>query len=146
MAKNKVARETKAKDGLFTEKAVAKGSTSKAAAPHKAAGPKLTELQREMLQRVADAGQAGYRAEKKTENKTLEALLKHKLVKRGKTRMESGNYHYTISNAGKKHKPIWEVFQEITARIPDEEWAKLPVDGAEQHDHYIYGTPKRSTS
>jgi Arc/MetJ-type ribon-helix-helix transcriptional regulator len=41
------------------------------------------------------------------------------------------------------HKPIWEVIQEITAGIPDEEWAKLPVDGAEQHDHYIYGTPKR---
>ena len=40
-------------------------------------------------------------------------------------------------------KPIWEVFQEISASIPDEEWANVPVDGAEQHDHYIYGTPKR---
>ena len=40
-------------------------------------------------------------------------------------------------------KPIWEEFEEIAASIPDEEWAKLPVDGAEQHDHYIYGTPKR---
>lgn len=26
---------------------------------------------------------------------------------------------------------------------PPEELAKLPPDGAEQHDHYIYGTPKR---
>jgi Arc/MetJ-type ribon-helix-helix transcriptional regulator len=43
-------------------------------------------------------------------------------------------------------KPIWEVFEEISASIPDEEWAKLPNDGAEQHDHYIYGTPKRPTS
>ncbi len=43
-------------------------------------------------------------------------------------------------------KPIWEVFQEITASIPDEEWAKMPVDGAEQHDHYIYGAPKRPPS
>jgi Arc/MetJ-type ribon-helix-helix transcriptional regulator len=40
-------------------------------------------------------------------------------------------------------KPIWEEFAEIAASIPDEEWAKLPADGAEQHDHYIYGTPKR---
>ena len=40
-------------------------------------------------------------------------------------------------------RPIWEEIAEITASIPDEEWAKLPVDGAEQHDHYIYGTPKR---
>lgn len=41
------------------------------------------------------------------------------------------------------HKPIWERILERTAAIPDEEWDKLPVDGAEQHDHYIYGTPKR---
>jgi hypothetical protein len=41
------------------------------------------------------------------------------------------------------HKPIREEFEEIAAGIPADEWAKLPVDGAEQHDHYIYGTPKR---
>jgi hypothetical protein len=40
-------------------------------------------------------------------------------------------------------KPIWERILERSAAIPDEEWDKLPVDGAEQHDHYIYGTPKR---
>jgi Arc/MetJ-type ribon-helix-helix transcriptional regulator len=44
------------------------------------------------------------------------------------------------------HKPIWEEFAEIAASIPDGEWEKLPVDGAEQHDHYIYGTPKRRPS
>ena len=41
------------------------------------------------------------------------------------------------------HKPIWEKILERSAAIPDEEWDKLQVDGAEQHDHYIYGTPKR---
>lgn len=40
-------------------------------------------------------------------------------------------------------KTIWEEIQEITSGIPEEEFLKLPVDGAEQHDHYIYGTPKR---
>ncbi len=44
------------------------------------------------------------------------------------------------------HKPIWEVASEIRKSIPDVEWAKLPRDGAEQHDHYIYGTPKRPTA
>ena len=47
---------------------------------------------------------------------------------------------------GESHKPIWEVFKEISDSIPEEEWAKLPPDGAEQHDHYIYGTPKRPTA
>jgi Arc/MetJ-type ribon-helix-helix transcriptional regulator len=44
------------------------------------------------------------------------------------------------------HKPIWEEILELTADVPDEEWDKLPTDLAEQHDHYIYGTPKRPTS
>jgi putative addiction module CopG family antidote len=46
---------------------------------------------------------------------------------------------------GTAHKPIWEEIDEITKGVPDEEWAKMPTDGAEQHDHYIYGTPKRSS-
>jgi Arc/MetJ-type ribon-helix-helix transcriptional regulator len=41
------------------------------------------------------------------------------------------------------YKPHWEVAQEITADIPPEVWAKIPVDSSEQHDHYIFGTPKR---
>ncbi len=28
------------------------------------------------------------------------------------------------------------------ANVPKEELIRLPHDGAEQHDHYIYGTPK----
>jgi hypothetical protein len=40
-------------------------------------------------------------------------------------------------------RPIEEVLMEIAAQVPDEEWAKLPPDLADQHDHYIYGTPKR---
>jgi Arc/MetJ-type ribon-helix-helix transcriptional regulator len=44
------------------------------------------------------------------------------------------------------HTTIWDEFAEIAAGVPDEEWAKLPADGAEQHDHYIYSTPKRPPS
>ncbi len=43
-------------------------------------------------------------------------------------------------------KPVWERILERTAEIPDEEWHKLPTDLAAQHDHYLYGTPKRSDS
>ena len=42
-------------------------------------------------------------------------------------------------------KPIWERAVEIMKDVPDDELAKLPVDGAEQVDHYVYGTPKRSS-
>ncbi|NJR67152.1 MAG: hypothetical protein HC772_20485 [Leptolyngbyaceae cyanobacterium CRU_2_3] len=40
-------------------------------------------------------------------------------------------------------KPIWEIAQELTQDMTVEEIAQLPKDGAEQHDHYIYGIPKR---
>jgi hypothetical protein len=43
-----------------------------------------------------------------------------------------------------KKKPIWEVAATLVAEIPEEDLARLPVDGAAQHDHYIYGTPKRT--
>ena len=39
-------------------------------------------------------------------------------------------------------KPIWEVFQEISATVPAEVWDALPTDLSEHHDHYLYGTPK----
>jgi antitoxin component of MazEF toxin-antitoxin module len=37
--------------------------------------------------------------------------------------------------------------ERIAARaraLPQETLDRLPADGASQHDHYIYGTPKRS--
>ena len=39
---------------------------------------------------------------------------------------------------------ISEVIAEIMADTPPEELAKLPPDGASEHDHYIYGWPKRN--
>lgn len=43
-------------------------------------------------------------------------------------------------------RPISEIFEELSSQIPLEEWAELPQDGAKQHDHYLYGSPKRSNS
>ncbi len=41
-------------------------------------------------------------------------------------------------------RPIWEEIADIIKDVPEEEFRKLPRDGAEQLDHYIYGTSKRS--
>ncbi len=40
-------------------------------------------------------------------------------------------------------KPIWEEFDEVISTVPKEQLQKLPADAAENHDHYIYGIPKR---
>jgi hypothetical protein len=40
-------------------------------------------------------------------------------------------------------KPIWDVIDEIMRDVPEEVLRLLPTDGAAQHDHYLYGSPKR---
>lgn len=41
-------------------------------------------------------------------------------------------------------KTIWEVIDEIMRGVPEEALRRLPANGAEQHDHYLYGSPKRA--
>ena len=48
-----------------------------------------------------------------------------------------------LANAKEEDKLIWEVIEEIMKVVPEEIINLLPVDGSEQHDHYIYGTPKK---
>ena len=40
-------------------------------------------------------------------------------------------------------KPFWERAVELMQDVPAEDLEKLPIDGATEHDHYIYGTPKK---
>jgi hypothetical protein len=55
-----------------------------------------------------------------------------------------GNQASPVPAAPARKKPIWEVAAELVAEMPAEDLACLPVDGAAQHDHYMYGTPKRT--
>ena len=52
---------------------------------------------------------------------------------------------YVEDVLSKRHRrqTLGEKIKEIVADVPDEVWEKIPNDGSEQHDHYIYGTPKR---
>ena len=40
-------------------------------------------------------------------------------------------------------KSIWEKIRERADRLPVEAWENMPTDGSIQHDHYLYGIPKR---
>ncbi len=125
MAKKKSGDETKApersssKGGAETAKAASKGAPKKA----EAAGPpadakanapkaaakkgaeapvKLTATQGELLKKIGGS-EAGYLAGKKAEQRTIDALLERKLIKKGAKDKASGNVNYMISSAGKKH-------------------------------------------
>jgi hypothetical protein len=43
----------------------------------------------------------------------------------------------------KPRKPLGQIIAEIGKQISDEDKADMPRDGAANHDHYIYGTPKQ---
>ena len=47
------------------------------------------------------------------------------------------------ANAPRKQDPIVEIARRWGSMIPEEELRRIPKDLAEQHDHYIYGTPKK---
>lgn len=38
---------------------------------------------------------------------------------------------------------LWDKIDTQARRVPAEAWEKIPSDGAEQHDHYLYGSPKK---
>ncbi len=70
-------------------------------APKKAAAPvKLTSSQTEILKKINDAAE-GYVVEKKIEQRTIDALLERKLIKKGGKK--DGKPAFLISNVGKKH-------------------------------------------
>ena len=47
--------------------------------------------------------------------------------------------------AAQEERPISEVIAELMRDVPAEAWAMMPKDGASEHDHYIYGWPKRNS-
>lgn len=57
--------------------------------------------------------------------------------------MKTSEREHSAASSSRPQKHIWDIAEELFGEIPDEELAQLPPDGAAQHDHYIYGLPKR---
>ena len=41
-------------------------------------------------------------------------------------------------------EPFWKAFTRKVHALPDAVFERLPEDGASEHDHYLYGAPKRN--
>jgi hypothetical protein len=92
---------TKAKGAAKATKT--KSATKKKAPAKKAAPAKLSDRQRDLLGKIHGAGAAGYGAGAKAEQRTIDALVGRKLVKRGAKDKASGHFHYLLTKAGEKH-------------------------------------------
>ena len=43
-----------------------------------------------------------------------------------------------------RREPFWKAFLDRVHSVPEEAFEDLPRDGASEHDHYLYGSPKRN--
>ncbi len=41
-------------------------------------------------------------------------------------------------------KSISTIFEELSNEVRLDDWKELPVDGADNHDHYLYGSEKKT--
>jgi hypothetical protein len=46
-------------------------------------------------------------------------------------------------SVAKSSTSIGAIIRAIAGEVPVKEWQKVPVDLSYQHDHYLYGSPKR---
>jgi plasmid stability protein len=51
---------------------------------------------------------------------------------------------HDLEAAEPRRRHISEVIRENMRKVPPEILAAMPTDGASEHDHYIYGLPKRN--
>ncbi len=100
-ARKSVSAETAVKAGT-PKAAVKKAAAPKKAAPKKAPAIKVTDKQRELLQKVLAAGESGFTTDQKAEERSLEALKEKKLLKKGAKDKATGKAAYMVTNLGKK--------------------------------------------
>ncbi|MBX6314192.1 MAG: hypothetical protein IRY99_14940 [Isosphaeraceae bacterium] len=103
-AKKTGAKKVSAKKAAPEKAAAPKGGAgAKKAAPKKAAAVKLNERQRDLLKRIQETGETGYEAAQKPEERSIQALIDRKLVKKGPKNKETGKLRYLVTKAGQKH-------------------------------------------
>lgn len=97
---NGVAKQTETK-----AKAVPAAKGAATTRNEKAAPVKINDRQRDFLTRIKGAGETGYEVGAKVEQRTIDALIERKLVKRGAKNKENGRARYLLTKVGEKHLP-----------------------------------------
>ncbi len=74
-----------------------------------------------------------------------EAVLKAKASAQGVSTEQYARrvLEQDLQSSSPECRHISEVIRERMRNVPPEIMAAMPEDGASQHDHYIYGLPKR---
>ena len=78
--------------------------------------------------------QAGLLAQAQASGLSLEAYVEKVLRERAQE----------TPTANGTTEPFWKPFTRRMHALPDAVFEHLPEDGASEHDHYLYGAPKRN--
>ncbi|MGO4883478.1 MAG: hypothetical protein ACLP59_22060 [Bryobacteraceae bacterium] len=80
--------------------------------------------------------EAGLIAEANENGMTIKAFVERVLRERAEV-------HEAVK-AGTASEPFWKSFTRQVHALPGAVFERLPSDGANEHDHYLYGAPKRN--
>ena len=47
------------------------------------------------------------------------------------------------NGTGVDRRSIWEIVEEVNARLPADTWENVPTEGSINLDYYLYGAPKQ---
>ena len=73
----------------------------------------------------------------------LKSRIPPRSAGKGNQRRKPGRSVEKILSVAKSGAPIGAVIRAIAGAVPLKEWQKIPADLSHQHDHYLYGSPKR---
>jgi hypothetical protein len=85
--------------------------------------------------RLSDEQAAALQAQAAEEGLTLDIWLQRLAQQYADARSSSSR---TTS------RPVWELVSDRMKILSPEAFERLPHDGASEHDHYLYGSPKRN--
>jgi plasmid stability protein len=73
-----------------------------------------------------------------------EAALKEKAQLQGLSAEEFAQQVLVHGLQASASEPFWKALTRRMHSLPDEVFEHLPTDGASEHDHYLYGSPRRN--
>jgi hypothetical protein len=90
---------------------------------------------------IAQISEAGMGEPNKLE--AIQTKLQHLIPAQQQQVLEFVEFLLQKSQQNEAQKTIWDKIDDQMEQLPSEVWQDSPTDGSYQHDHYLYGTPKR---
>ena len=100
---------------------------------HQMKEPLGTDIPMNIVIELPDEKVAAWKAEADAHGLTIERWLQ-----------DVADKQLSTANGKGGDVPVWEAILNNMKDVPREDFERLPRDGASEHDHYLYGHPRRN--